>query len=242
MLPVMQCVTWLCLQLQTEYDMFIPLQRLICLAAVQLCCARARELLTSSHIRSGGRPGKRGAAMQDRSRVLPPWWKAPALAAAACALLLLSSAGLLYLLARQRELTEELLRLDAQMQEVLRRCRLQEGTAPPPHPAEELKILHRSRRDENGTATRGQDEKDVMLMVTYSMVPVRNQNTFLNSLSQVVCNQIIIRPSAIKSLILKCLVGRLRSRRPSAACSSFSSKRNCCTSMEMFMSSVNDTF
>lgn len=119
--------------------------------------------------------------MQDRSRVLPPWWKALAAAAAAFALMLLSSAGLLYLLARQRELTEELLRLDAQMQEVLRRCRLQEGTAPP-HPAEELKILHRSRRDENGTATGGQDEKDVTLMVTYSVVPVRNQNTFLNSL------------------------------------------------------------
>lgn len=119
--------------------------------------------------------------MQDRSRVLPPWWKALAAAAVACALLLLSSAGLLYLLARQRELTEELLRLDAQMQEVLQRCRLQEGTAPL-HPAEELKILHRSRRDENGRATQGQDEKDVMLTVTYSMVPVRNQNSFLNSL------------------------------------------------------------
>lgn len=120
--------------------------------------------------------------MQDRSRVLPSWWKALAAAAAvACALLLLSSAGLLYLLVRQRELTEELLRLDAQTQEVLRRCRLEEGTVPP-HPAEELKILHRSRRDENGTATQGQDEKDVMLMVTYSMVPVRNQNSFLNSL------------------------------------------------------------
>lgn len=183
--------------------------------------------------------------MQDRSGVLPPWWKALALAAAACALLLLSSAGLLYLLARQRELTEELLRLDAQMQEVLRRCRLQEGTAAPPspHPAEELKLLHRSRRDENGTVTRGQDEKDAMLMVTYSMVPVRNQNTFLNFLLQIVCStEKRVFPSfATKSLILKSLLGRLRSRRPSAACSSFSCKHNCCISMEKFMSSVNDT-
>lgn len=127
--------------------------------------------------------------MQDRSRVLPPWRTVlqALLAAAACALLLLSAAGWVYLLVRQRHLAEELRRLDAQLGEVSRRCGVQEEAA-------ELRVLQRSRRQESGTAaatSQGQEEDDdVMVMMTYSLVPVRQQISFSsfawNSLLQVV--------------------------------------------------------
>lgn len=116
--------------------------------------------------------------MQDRSRVLPPWRKT-LLAAAACVLLLLSAAAWIYLLVRQRHLAEELQRLDAQMGEVSRRCGGREEAA-------ELRVLQRSRRQESGAAAaaaaartaaaRGQEEEDVMVVMTYSLLPVRQHN------------------------------------------------------------------
>lgn len=112
--------------------------------------------------------------MQERSCVFPAW-KVLAVAVA-CALLLLSSAGLLYVLLRQTELTQELLRLDAQMQALSRSCRLQVGTLTVDPAAEdgEVKNLRRRRRNQEGAATSSQDEKDVLMLLTYSRVPVRH--------------------------------------------------------------------
>lgn len=112
--------------------------------------------------------------MKERSEVLLAW-KRKVLPAAACALLLLTWAGLLYLLARQRKLTEELLRLDGQMLALSRSCGLQAGVLPAdPAVAGELKNLQRSRRDQERAATvESGDEKDMMMLMTYSLVPVR---------------------------------------------------------------------
>lgn len=107
--------------------------------------------------------------MKEKSGVFPAW---KVLLAGMCVLLLLSSAGLVFLLVRQRELTEELLRLDAQMREMSQRCRLQAGIREPAE-AGELEKLHRSRRDQEEYPSQSQEEKDMMTMMTYSMVPVR---------------------------------------------------------------------
>lgn len=85
--------------------------------------------------------------------------------------LLLSSAGLIYLLVRQGELTEELLRLEAQVKVLVQSCGLQNGTS---LQGDELRKLHRSRR--NQEEAERQDEKDVLMLTSYSMVPVRPQN------------------------------------------------------------------
>lgn len=85
-----------------------------------------------------------------------------------CALLL-SSAGLLYLLVRQSDLTEELLRLEAQVKALARTCGPQDGAA---LQAEGLKRLSRNRRNQEGAER--QEEKDMLTLMTYSMVPVRH--------------------------------------------------------------------
>lgn len=95
-----------------------------------------------------------------------------------CVLLLLSSAGLVFLLVRHKELTQELVRLDAQVQELSQFCRLQAAILPAdPGEAGELKKLQRSRRNQEREPTEeSHDKKDMMMLMTYSMVPVRNQN------------------------------------------------------------------
>ncbi|XP_034735954.1 gliomedin-like isoform X2 [Etheostoma cragini] len=104
-----------------------------------------------------------------------------------CALLLLISAGLLFLLVRQKELTEQLVRLDAQMQVLSQSCRLQAGVlAVEPAEAAELKKLQRSRRNQEGEATQSQEEKEMLTMMTYSMVPVKALIELCNS-SRRVC-------------------------------------------------------
>lgn len=85
--------------------------------------------------------------------------------------LLLSSAGLVYLLVRQGELTEELLRLEAQVKVLVQSCGLQNGTS---LQGDELRRLHRSRR--NQEEAERQDEKDMLMLTSYSMVPVRYTN------------------------------------------------------------------
>ncbi|XP_035520874.1 uncharacterized protein LOC118330452 [Morone saxatilis] len=108
--------------------------------------------------------------MKERSGVFLAW---KVLLVGMCALLLLSSAGLGYLLVRQGELTEELLRLDAQMQALSQSCSLRAGVLPiDPAQAGELKKLHRSRRNQE-KPTQSQDEKDMLMLMTYSMVPVK---------------------------------------------------------------------
>lgn len=88
-----------------------------------------------------------------------------------CALLL-SSAGLIYLLVRQSDLTEELLRLEAQVKVLARSCRLQDGTT---LQAEGPRKLNRNRRDQEEEGSG--EEKDMLKLMTYSMVPVRHHTT-----------------------------------------------------------------
>ncbi|XP_054865107.1 uncharacterized protein LOC111577260 isoform X3 [Amphiprion ocellaris] len=109
--------------------------------------------------------------MKERSEISPAW---KVLLAGMCALLLLSSAGLVFLLLRQRELAEELVRLESQMQELSQSCRIQAGILPPDlTEAGELKKLHRIRRNQEGDSTPSQDQKDMLMLMTYSMVPVK---------------------------------------------------------------------
>lgn len=91
------------------------------------------------------------------------------LLAGMCALLL-SSAGLIYLLVRQSDLTEELLRLEAQVKVLAQSCRLQDGTT---LQAEGLKKLNRNRRNQEEEESR--EGKDMLM--TYSMVTVRHHTT-----------------------------------------------------------------
>lgn len=91
--------------------------------------------------------------------------------------LLLSSAGLIYLLVRQSELTEELLRLEAQVKVLVQSCSLQGGTS---LQGDGMKKLQRSRR--NQEEAERQEEKDTLMLMTYSMVPVRRQNPGMGAL------------------------------------------------------------
>ncbi|XP_039989638.1 gliomedin-like isoform X2 [Xiphias gladius] len=110
--------------------------------------------------------------MKERSGVFN-MWKVPLVGM--CALLLLSSAGFVFLLVRQKELTEELVRLDAQMQELSQSCKLQAGTlSADPGEAAEMKALRRSRRNREDEPTQSQDKKDMLMLMTYSMVPVKS--------------------------------------------------------------------
>ncbi|KAM7396854.1 hypothetical protein PAMP_019862 [Pampus punctatissimus] len=93
-----------------------------------------------------------------------------------CVLLLLSSAGVVYLLVRHTELMEEVVRLDAQMKVLSQSCRPQAGTLhTDPGKAGQLKALHRSRRNNGGQPKQSldKDEKDMLMMMTYTMVPVK---------------------------------------------------------------------
>lgn len=93
-----------------------------------------------------------------------------------CGLLLLGSAGLVFLMVQHKELTKELVRLESEMQELSQRCRLQAGLLPDDlGEAGELRKLHRSRRDQEGDPAQDQDQ-DMLMLMTYSMVPVRHLN------------------------------------------------------------------
>ncbi|XP_033997918.1 uncharacterized protein LOC117491902 isoform X4 [Trematomus bernacchii] len=108
--------------------------------------------------------------MKERSGVCLAW--KVLLLVGLCALLLLSSGALVFLLVRQKELTEELVRLEAQMQELSQSCRLQAVVLnQDPAEARELRKLQRSRRHQEEDLT--QEEKDMMMMMAYSMVPVK---------------------------------------------------------------------
>ncbi|XP_008287949.1 gliomedin-like isoform X2 [Stegastes partitus] len=123
--------------------------------------------------------------MKERSGVFPVW---KVLLVGMCVLLLLlSSAGLVFLLLRQRELAEELARLESQMQELSQSCRLQAGILPPDlAEAGELKKLHRIRRNQEEDPTQSQEQKDMLMLMTYSMVPVKTFTDLCNS-SKGVC-------------------------------------------------------
>ncbi|XP_040893955.1 uncharacterized protein LOC121181842 isoform X1 [Toxotes jaculatrix] len=117
--------------------------------------------------------GRQGTNMKEQSGVFNA---CKLLLVGMCVLLLLlSSAGLVFLLVRQKELTEELVRLDAQMQELSQSCKLQAGILTmDPGEAAELKTLHRSRRNQEEEPTPSEDKKDMLMMMTYSMVPIKS--------------------------------------------------------------------
>nr|XP_043893030.1 olfactomedin-like protein 2A isoform X3 [Solea senegalensis] len=82
-------------------------------------------------------------------------------------LLLLTSAGLVFLLVQQTELVKEMVRLDTQVQELSQSCKL---STEPGH----VKTLHRSRRNQDGEPTQSEDQTDMLMLMTYSMVPVKS--------------------------------------------------------------------
>ncbi|XP_058500911.1 mucin-4-like isoform X2 [Solea solea] len=82
-------------------------------------------------------------------------------------LLLLTSAGLVFLLVQQTELVKEMVRLDTQVQELSQSCKL---STEPGH----VKTLHRSRRNQDGEPTQSEDQADMLMLMTYSMVPVKS--------------------------------------------------------------------
>ncbi|XP_076741965.1 uncharacterized protein LOC101471675 isoform X4 [Maylandia zebra] len=154
--------------------MFIPLQLLYCgfsltchlLAGVQKCAVCASELHSPDHC--AARTKERGTNMKEGS-VVSPMWKVLLVG-----LLLLSTAGLVFLLFRQKELADELLRLESQMQELTESCRLRTGILPiDPGEAREFRKLHRRRRNQEEDPMQSEDQKDMLMLMTYSMVPVK---------------------------------------------------------------------
>ncbi|XP_029010025.1 gliomedin-like isoform X2 [Betta splendens] len=109
----------------------------------------------------------RGAGMKESGRL---GLGRKALAAGACAWLLVGSAALLLLLLRHRELTREVARLDAHTQELERLCRLQAAILPAAPEDGGARRLRRSRSDQE----EAEGKKDVMMLMTYSMVPVKS--------------------------------------------------------------------
>ncbi|XP_005728043.1 uncharacterized protein LOC102200358 isoform X2 [Pundamilia nyererei] len=157
--------------------MFIPLQLLYCgfsltchlLAGVQKCAVCASELHSLDHC--AARTKERGTNMKEGS-VVSPMWKV--LLVGMCVLLLLSTAGLVFLLFRQKELADELFRLESQMQELTESCRLRAGILPiDPGEAREFRKLHRRRRNQEEDPMQSEDQKDMLMLMTYSMVPVK---------------------------------------------------------------------
>ncbi|KAL4005675.1 hypothetical protein ACER0C_005388 [Sarotherodon galilaeus] len=109
--------------------------------------------------------------MKEGSGVSPMW---KVLLVGMCVLLLLSTAGLVFLLFRQKELADELFRLESQLQELTESCRLRAGILPiDPGEAQEFRKLHRRRRNQEEDPTQSQDQKDMLMLMTYSMVPVK---------------------------------------------------------------------
>ena len=120
---------------------------------------------------------RQGTDMTEKSQGFQAW---KVLLVGMCVLLLILTSGLVFLLVRHKELSEELVRLDAQMQELSQSGGLQAGILSTDHDeAAELKKLHRSRRNQEREPTQSQEEKDMLMLMTYSMVPVRHSNAFI---------------------------------------------------------------
>ncbi|KAF6738854.1 hypothetical protein FQA47_005845 [Oryzias melastigma] len=77
--------------------------------------------------------------------------------------LLLGSAGWIFLLLQHSELVKELARLQSQVQELSRSCKLRDAIET--GELGELKKLHRSRRDQ------ADEDQDMLMLMTYSMIP-----------------------------------------------------------------------
>ncbi|XP_034540968.1 serine-rich adhesin for platelets-like [Notolabrus celidotus] len=117
--------------------------------------------------------------MREKSGAFPAW---KVLLFGMCVLLLLCSAGLVFLLVRQKELTGELGRLDAQVQVLWQSCMLQGGIKPTEHGETGWeKELLRNKRNLEGEMTQSQEEKDMLMLMTYSMVPIKTFMDLCNS-------------------------------------------------------------
>ncbi|XP_024137525.1 uncharacterized protein LOC112152282 isoform X2 [Oryzias melastigma] len=79
--------------------------------------------------------------------------------------LLLGSAGWIFLLLQHSELVKELARLQSQVQELSRSCKLRDAIET--GELGELKKLHRSRRDQ------ADEDQDMLMLMTYSMIPTK---------------------------------------------------------------------
>ncbi|XP_075998272.1 uncharacterized protein LOC142991951 isoform X2 [Genypterus blacodes] len=113
--------------------------------------------------------------MKDRNGVCVAW---NTLLLGMCTALVLSSGGLVFLLVQYRQLMSELLRLDAQMQVLSQSCVLQAGvfhTSEPTEAGELEKRVRRSRRNHGGEPTESNEQQDgdMMMLMTYSMVPLK---------------------------------------------------------------------
>ncbi|KAM9754022.1 uncharacterized protein ACNS7B_007156 isoform 7-T7 [Menidia menidia] len=96
-------------------------------------------------------------------------------------LLLLGFAGLVFLMLQHKELAEEVARLRSQIQELSQSCRLQAQILPEQlGGAGELKSFHRSRRNEEGAPAHSPDQ-DMLMLMTYSAVPVKAFADLCNS-------------------------------------------------------------
>ncbi|XP_054900480.1 uncharacterized protein LOC129369125 isoform X1 [Poeciliopsis prolifica] len=112
--------------------------------------------------------------MKDRRESFP-LWKTLLVGMSVLLLLLLGCAGLVLLWVQHRELAEELVRLESQMQELAQCCRRQAGLLPDElGETGELRKLRRSRRNQEG-------EQDKMMLVTYSVVPIKAYLDLCNS-------------------------------------------------------------
>ncbi|XP_014866585.1 PREDICTED: gliomedin isoform X3 [Poecilia mexicana] len=110
--------------------------------------------------------------MKDGRESFPVW---KTLLVGMCVLLLLGCAGLVLLWVQHKELAEELVRMESQMQELARCCRRQAGPLPDElGETGELRKLRRSRRNQQG-------EQDKMMLVTYSVVPIKAYVDLCNS-------------------------------------------------------------
>ncbi|XP_043980336.1 uncharacterized protein LOC122835366 isoform X2 [Gambusia affinis] len=110
--------------------------------------------------------------MKDRRESFPVW---KTLLVGMSVLLLLGCAGLGLLWVQHKELAEELVRLESQMQELAQCCRRQAGLLPDElGETGELRKLRRSRRNQEG-------EQDKMMLVTYSVVPIKAYLDLCNS-------------------------------------------------------------
>ncbi|XP_047243061.1 uncharacterized protein LOC124881515 isoform X1 [Girardinichthys multiradiatus] len=123
--------------------------------------------------------------MKDRRETFPEW-KTLLVGMCVLLLLLLGCTGLVLLWVQHKDLAQELVRLESQMQELARCCRLREGLLPDElGDAGDLKKLRRSRRNQEGHWTQTQDQDKLRLM-TYSVVPIKAYLDLCNS-SRGVC-------------------------------------------------------
>ncbi|CAL8356837.1 unnamed protein product [Lota lota] len=129
---------------------------------------------TGSYSASEGRTNQKKitTTMKDREDVVLPRGLRMLLLGMA-ALLLLGSAGLVCLLLRHRDLTQHVTRLEARLHVVSQGCGSLRavGEAVEGGPLQDPEPLHRSRR-RRGAEAPGWEDQDVLMMMTYSRVPV----------------------------------------------------------------------